>query len=70
MVIPIQIRSEKYSQDSEPSITLAQIQLSEMPELIPSAIQVNGKWFVPAAPGQEATYASTWESLPTGTDAT
>jgi hypothetical protein len=64
MVIPIQIRSEKISQDNETFITLAQIRLSQMPDLIPSAIQVNGKWFVPADPGQAAAHASTWESLP------
>ncbi len=63
MQIPIELRDNKDTAGSEKFETFIKIELSESPDLIPAAIQVNGKWFIPADGSQASAQASTWESL-------
>ena len=63
MHIPIELRNNESSAGNEASVTYAKIELTEIPDLIPNAIQVNGKWFIPADETRAGIQASTWESL-------
>ena len=63
MQIPIEIRDNKDVAGSETFDTFVKIEFIEMPEMIPAAIQVNGKWFIPADGSKASAHASTWESL-------
>ena len=63
MQIPIELRDNKDTAGSEKFETFIKIELSESPDLIPAAIQVNGKWFIPADGSKASAHASTWESL-------
>ena len=63
MHIPIELRNDKGSAENEQFVTFAKIELTEIPQLIPEAIQVNGRWFVPADGSQASVQASIWESL-------
>jgi len=63
MHIPIELRTDKSSAENEQFVTFAKIELTEIPQLIPDAIRVNGRWFVPADGSQASVQASIWESL-------
>ena len=63
MHIPIELRNNESSAGGEQSVTFVKIELTEIPSLVPDAIQVNGTWFVPADGTQATVRASTWESL-------
>ena len=63
MHIPIELRNNKSSAENEQFVTFAKIELTEIPQLIPDAIQVNGRWFIPADGSLASAQASIWESL-------
>ena len=63
MQIPIELRDNRNTAGSGKFDTLVKIEFSEIPDMIPAAVQVNGRWFIPADGSQASAHASTWESF-------